>query len=132
MNKLNLQRNQTNFFSLSFIYDFNVNGGAIATYNAGIQIPQYAAFQLYSFIVGDTVLVSSGGPGATTISIGTSLSPALIYTSTDVSFNAPFLYVNTGTFGYSVMDNTENILLTISGAALTAGNFRTYITYLRY
>jgi hypothetical protein len=100
---------------LGFIYDFSMTGGKIGTQNTGIQFPNKAG------VFGSTMYIDIAFAGGATISIGTSISPSL--------FGGPVVFATArgfysgimGGFPSAIMDNTLNVIITIAGAAVTAG-----------
>lgn len=107
----------------SFKYDFSVTGGATGTQLTGIQLPNNA--RVFSF-----ALFTPGGVTAVgaTITIGTATTANLFGTFAGNQTSGWFL-LRAATAIVSPMDNTLNVLITISAAPITAGIFEGYFQY---
>jgi hypothetical protein len=117
--------------SVSFLYDFAVNGGAVGSINMGVFIPANAV--IYGgYILCQTALTSGG---SATISVGyssaaTILASNIAYTTfnsggvvsigVDLSANPKFL------------DTARQLTITIGTAALTAGSLTYFCEYTEW
>lgn len=112
-------KNATTFLSISFTYDFSIDGGAIGTVKTGLQFTQ-------GTIVGGFLgLCTIGFSAGCNISIGTAAQPSSLLAPV-----APPVAANTfiGGLQQILMDNTLDILFEISVAPITSGRALFYFS----
>jgi len=113
----------------SFSWDFSGNkgqNGIAGTYQTGIQIPQGAIFTIFYFYC---FASAAPVPTSQSISIGTSLNNSLVGNINAGNFTTADT-IQLGEPNAPSMDNSLNILFTLSGPTLTSGIVRMYIEYL--
>lgn len=116
-----------NLLDQSYLYDFGING-AVGVHNFGIQIPAGAFFFVSSMLFMTTVIPNSGG---SIFSIGTIITPGLLGVLTLGSPAAPGnSFTQFGTTTGGAMDNTLNLVMTITGDSYVAGILQGTFQYL--
>lgn len=120
------------FKSLSFLYDFAVDGGAVGAIGLGIFLP--VGYIPISMTIVPVTNFTSGGLAV--ISLGTVGNPTLAF-SADA-----YTAVNIGTYtlltsivpvpAMSINNPSEEMILTIGVAALTGGALKGTIFFMEY
>jgi len=117
--------------TVSKLYDFSVDGGAVGAHLLNVKIPS-GAFITRVFLEKTTTFASAGGTGTIALSL-VSAGDILAAVDADTltgTFTATIPVNTPATFVKNTASTEKELTLTVATEALTAGKYRIYVEYM--